>query len=109
MVTLQIAETLCARHRLVGGVLDPFGNGSAAEAFDQTEQIPQENASFATVRQVSDKRAVDLDGVDRQDFEVPQRGVAGAEIVERHPAARAPQRVDKARRLVDVGQMPQFR
>src|SRR5437764_1348792 len=34
MVTLQIAEPLCPRDRLVGGVLHPFRHGNAAETAD---------------------------------------------------------------------------
>ena len=55
------------------------------------------------LRQIPDKGAIDLDYVDRQDLKVPQRGVSGAEIVERDAAAEPAQRVDKARRLVEVG------
>src|SRR5947208_12861659 len=93
MVTLQIAEPLCPRDRLVGGVLHPFRHGNAAETADPLEQIPQKHASFMAIRQVSHKRTVDLDGVDRQSLEVLPRGVTGAEIVERHPASGAAQRV----------------
>ena len=71
MVTLQIAEPFCPRDRLVGGVLHPFGHGNAAESADPTEQIPQKNAPFVAICQVSHKRTVDLDGVDRQSLEVP--------------------------------------
>ena len=54
------------------------------------------------LRQIPDKGAIDLDYVDRQDLKVPQRGVSGAEIVERDAAAEPAQRVDKARRLLYI-------
>ena len=81
MVALQIAEPLCPRDRLVGGVLHPFRHGNAAETADPLEQIQQKHASFMAIRQVSHKRTVDLDGVDRQSLEVLPRGVAFSQAV----------------------------
>src|SRR5437762_8318829 len=70
MVTLQIAAPFCARDRRVCGVLHPFGHSNAAETADPSKQITQENASFVAICQVSHKRTVDLDCVDRQGLKV---------------------------------------
>jgi hypothetical protein len=49
MVTLQVAEALCPRDRLVRSILHPFRYGAAAETVYWSEQVPQENASFVAV------------------------------------------------------------
>jgi hypothetical protein len=63
---------------------------------------------FPAVCEVSDEGAVDLDSIYRQNLKMPQRGVAGTEIVESYTAACVTQRVDKACRLLDVIQCRGF-
>ena len=48
------------------------------------------------------ERAVDLDRVDRQRLQMSQRGMAGAEIVERDAAASLAQGADEARRFLNI-------
>jgi hypothetical protein len=64
--------------------------------------MAQKNRAFGAVGKVSHKRAIDLDNVDRQRLQVPQRGVPGAEIVKRDPATRLTQRVNEPDCLFDV-------
>src|SRR6516225_2989558 len=78
MVTLEIADTFGAQHRGVLGVLDAFGHRGQTEAVDESEQMTEKDPSLRPARQVSNQGAVDLDDVDRQDLEMPQRRMAGA-------------------------------
>ena len=71
--------------------------------------MAKKDAALGPLRQIPNKGAIDLDYVDRQDLKVPQRGVSGAEIVERDAAAEPAQRVDKARRLLYVAECRRFR
>ena len=64
--------------------------------------MAQKNSIFRAVREVSDERAVDLDRVHRQALQVPQRGVSGAEIVQRDAAASITQGIDEPGALFDV-------
>src|SRR6266480_5628448 len=95
MVALQIVDPLGAQHGCVLGVLDAFGDRAQAETLGEAEQVAQKNAISRAVREISDKRAVDLYNVHRQALQVSQRGMPGAEIVERDATAGITQGVDK--------------
>src|ERR1700738_152154 len=71
--------------------------------------MAKKDPGLGLLSQIPNKGAIDLDYVDRQDLKMPQRGVSGAEIVERNAAAEPAQRVDKARRLLYVGECGRFR
>ena len=71
--------------------------------------MAKKHPALGSLRQIPNKGAIDLDYVDRQDLKVPQRGVSGAEIVERDAAAEPAQRVDKARRLLNVAECSRLR
>src|SRR5437763_6926378 len=64
--------------------------------------MAEENLVVGAAAEIADKGAVDLDGVDRERLQMPQRGVAGAEIVERDATPGLAQRADKARGLFNV-------
>ena len=104
MITLQVADTGCANEGRVLGALDAFGDGDKAKAFNEIDQVAQKTPPLAARRQISNIGPVDLDRIHRQMLKMTQRGVAGSEIVERHPAAEVVQGVDKARSSVDVVQ-----
>ncbi len=64
--------------------------------------MAQEHLVLGILREVSHERAVDLDGIDAQRLQMPQRGEAGAEIVERDAAAEIAKRADEAHGFLDV-------
>ena len=97
MVTLEIADAFGPQQRGVLGVLDAFGHRGQTEAVDETEQMAEKDPALRPASQISNQGTVDLDDVDRQDLKMPQRGVAGAKIVERNAAPGSAQSVDKAR------------
>src|SRR5262249_24901675 len=96
MVTLEVADPFGPQQRCVFGVLDAFGHGGQTEAVDETEQMAEKDPTLRSALQTSNQGTVDLDNVDRQDLKVPQRGMAGAKIVECDAASDIAQRVDKA-------------
>src|SRR6202035_1402388 len=102
MVTLEIADTFRPQQRRVLGVLDAFGHRGQTKAVDETEQMAEKDPILRPAAQISNQRAVDLDDVDRQNLKMPQRGMAGAKIVECDAAPGITQRVDKAHRFGDV-------
>ena len=97
MMTLEVLDTFRAQPRRVLGVLNAFGHRGQTEALDETEKMTEKNPGLRPARQISNQRAIDLDDADRQDLKMPQRGVAGAKIVERNAAPGTAQSVDKAR------------
>ena len=104
MVTLEVADTFRPQQRRVLGVLDAFGHRRQTEAVDETEQMAEKDPTLRPAPQISNQGTVDLDDIDRQDLKMPQRGMAGAKIVECDAAPGTAQRVDKAHRLGDVTQ-----
>src|ERR1700737_3601643 len=60
--------------------------------------MTKKDPTLRPLHQIPNKGAIDLDYVDRQDLKMPQRGVSGAEIVERDAAAEPAQRAAKAPR-----------
>jgi hypothetical protein len=108
MMTLKIADTFRAQQGCVLGILDAFGHRGQTEAPDETEQIAEKHPGLWPTSQISNQRAIDLNDVDRQDLKLPQRGMAGAEIVERNAAPAMAQNVDEARRFRDVTQCRGF-
>jgi hypothetical protein len=104
MVTLEITDTFRPQQRRVLGVLDAFGHRGQTEAVDETEQMAEKDPTLRPAPQILNQGAVDLDDVDWQDLKMPQRGVAGAKIVECDAASGIVQRVDKAHRFGDVTQ-----
>ena len=64
--------------------------------------MTQKDPIFGAVREVADKRAVNLDRVHSQALQVSQRRMSGAEIVERDTAARVAQSIHEPRGLIDV-------
>src|SRR6516162_862568 len=109
MITLEVLDTFRAQPRRVLGVLNAFGHRGQTKALDETEKMAKKNPGLRSARQISNQRAIDLYDVDRQDLKMPQRGVAGAKIVERNAAPGTAQSVDKARRFCDVTQRCGFR
>src|SRR5216683_3254191 len=64
--------------------------------------MAEKHSALRLLCQIPYKRTIDLNNVDRQDLQMPQRGVAGAKIIECDTAPQHAQRVDKARRFLYV-------
>src|SRR5437764_14449271 len=102
MLAKQLVYPLGAQHGCLLGVLDAFGDRAQAETAGEAEEVAQKNAISRAVREISDKRAVDLYSIHRQALQVSQRSMPGAEIVERDATAGIAQGVDKPDALLDV-------
>src|SRR5947209_13784026 len=84
-------------------VLDAFGDDVQAEIGAEVDQRGDDHAAVDAGLQLAHERAVDLDALDRQPLEVRERGVAGAEVVERDAGADLGQAVQDVQRLRAVG------
>ena len=87
-VTLKAGEAFRAEQLRLIQALDAFGYRDQAAALGKTEQMAKKNEVARFARHLANKRTVDLDDLDRQGPEMPQRGMAGAEIVKRNAAPR---------------------
>src|SRR5207302_7626408 len=65
-----------------GAVLDAFGDDADAEAVGQLDDRTDDRRVVLVVEHVDDERLVDLDLVHGEALEVPERRVAGAEVVD---------------------------
>ena len=82
-----LAEVAAEREQLgelVGG-LDPLGDDRHLEALAEADDRAGDRGLAAVDPDPVDERAVDLEHVDREARQVAQRGVAGAEVVDREP------------------------
>src|SRR6185437_9586046 len=81
------------------GVLGEFGDGllagEMADLVDGADHLPVDGVA----QDFAHEAAVDLEVIDREVLEVPERGEAGAEVIERELAAELLQRLDEAVRL----------
>src|SRR5690242_17376524 len=102
VIALQISDPLGAQQGRICSVFDALGNRAQPESLGETEQVTQKDPVFGAVREISDKRAVDLDRVHSQALQVSQRSMSGAEIVECDTAARVTQRIYETGGLLDV-------
>ena len=82
--------------------LDALGHRLQPEAFRQVDQRPHEQLVVLALVQVLHELAVDLDAVDVEHLQVAERGVAGAEVVERQLGADLAQHAAQPHGLLDV-------
>src|SRR5262245_47806182 len=108
-MALHISDTLGTQQGCLVRALDAFGYRAQSKALGKSEQMAKKDPALGSLRQIPHQRAIDLDDVDRQDLQMPQRGMSGAEIVERDAAAEPAQRVNKACRLLNVAECRRFR
>jgi hypothetical protein len=101
---LQIADPLGAQQGRVRCVFDALGNRAQAETLGEAEQVTQKDPIFRSVREVSDKRTVDLDRVHSQALQMSQRRMSGAEIIERDTAPSVTQGIDEPGGFLDVAE-----
>src|SRR5680860_192826 len=76
--------------------LDALCDHREAEGTPEADNTGDDGRVFRIVAQPVDERAVDLHRVDREPFEIPQRRIAGAEIVH---AERDPELLEPGQRL----------
>ena len=74
--------------------LDALGDDLEPEAAREVDRGAHDQQVVDVADDAGDERAVDLDLVERQPLEVGERGVAGAEVVEREPDAERAQPVE---------------
>ena len=63
--------------------LDAFGGDAQAERVGQTDDRRDDRGVAGIGAEAAHERTVDLHGVDREPLQVAERGVAGAEVVDR--------------------------
>ena len=68
----------------------PSATGRELQDARELDHGGGERGGLAGLGDAVDERLVDLQDVDREAADVVQRGVAGAEVVDREPARRAP-------------------
>ena len=83
-------------------VLHPFRDRLDLQPARQIDQRLHEGAVVGRARDVLHEGAVDLDDIDTELAQIAERGVAGAEIVDRDPAAEIFQPGDETADIVDV-------
>ena len=72
------------------GLLDPLGERLDRERLAELDERADERLALLGLGEPRDERAVDLQRVDGELLQVGERGVAGAEVVDRDAHARAP-------------------
>src|SRR5450756_1444449 len=86
-ITLAFVATL-RRHQLhLLFRFDAFGDHDFVEASAEAGDGADDGAGIALVAEIADERLVDLDLIERELAQVVERGVAGAEVVERQADA----------------------
>src|SRR5690606_27256934 len=81
-VAFEVEEAAC----LILG-LDTFGHDPDAEASSEIDHRPNDRLIVGVYCHAFDEALVDLDEIDRELLQVPERGIAGAEIIERNSYA----------------------
>src|SRR5215469_12121646 len=74
--------------------LDALGHGLEAERLAERDDGARELGAVVGVGQAADEGAVDFKDVDREAMQVGERGIAGAEIVDREPHSESLQAVE---------------
>src|ERR1700733_3333323 len=67
--------------------LDAFGDRVEAERLAERDDRPRQLRAVFGARQAADEGAIDLEDVNRKTMQIRQRGIAGAEIVDREAHA----------------------
>src|SRR5579859_7482048 len=82
-IALRLRAALAAQHVELLGGLDAFRGRDHTEAPPQARDGPNDRERIVARRKLAHERAIDLDLVEREAAQIAQRGIAGAEIVER--------------------------
>ena len=90
------------------GMLDTLGHHPQAEALGQSDDTLGDGRIVRIGGDVTDKRLVDLQRSDRQPFQVGERRVAGAEVVDRQADAELGQAACVGQRELRVVHQDRF-
>ena len=82
--------------------LDAFSDDLTVERFGQPQYTAQNGKVVGVVEHVADKALVDFELIDRKTFQVGQRRVTGAEVVQRKQHTDFPARFDDLRDARDI-------
>jgi len=82
--------------------LDAFRRRRHAERAGDADHRLDDDDVLVTLRQIRHERPVDLDLVERKAAQIAQRGIAGAEIIERDPHAEALDPAQRGKRILGV-------
>src|SRR5882724_7600106 len=74
--------------------LNTFGGGDHAKAHAKARDGADNSKASLVDEQVSDKRLIDLDLVERETTKIANAGIAGAEIIHRYTNAKVPQLIE---------------
>src|SRR5262245_58022762 len=99
---LDVVAAPFAQHHGSLLVLHPFGHRLDVEPAGEVDQRLHESTVVGGARDVLHERAVDFHDVHAELAQIAERGVAGAEIVDRDFAAEVLQPRDEASGMVDV-------
>src|ERR1700692_3535614 len=97
---LNVVAAPVAQHHRRLVVLDPFRHSLDMYPPRQVDQRLHEGAIVRRARDVLHEGAIDFDNVDAELAQIAEGGVAGAEIVDRDPAAEILQPRDEAPHVV---------
>ena len=99
MVAAHLAEARQLQRRL-----QALGDDGDAERVAEVDDGLDDRRVLGVEAEAGDEPTVDLDRLDREPLEVRERGVAGAEVVDREVQAQAAQVAQGDRRRLDVGE-----
>ena len=99
-VALRLVAAVLPQHRLGIGALHALGDGPQPEAPAELDERPHDDGVLVVHGHRHDERLVDLQLGDRKAAQVGERGVAGAEVVDREPHAELLQPEEHGHRSV---------
>src|SRR6195256_7042116 len=91
-LNLNAAFEVQTSHLLLS--LNAFGGGDHAKAHAQARDGADNSKASLVDEQVSDKRLINLDLVERETTKIADAGIAGAEIIHRYTNAKVPQLIE---------------
>ena len=102
MHALQIVAAPRSKNGCSLLVLHPFGDGLHIQSASQIDHRAHEGTVIVGAHKLFNEGAVDLDHVDAELAQIPERGVTGSEIVDGNAGAKIPDAGNEASRIVDI-------
>ena len=91
-LNLNAAFEVQTSHLLLS--LNAFGGGDHAETHTKARDGADDSKAALVDEQVSDKRLINLDLVERETTKIANAGISGAEIIHRYTNAKVPQLIE---------------